>query len=117
MTPPAHGALSGSGPTFTYTPAQDFNGADSFTFKVNDGSHDSNTSTVNITVTERNHAPITTDDSASTNEDAHVDLSAIDFASNDSTGPANAEFAVVHWRQAFRQPRTHTEQFQWRTVS
>ena len=89
VTPPAHGALSGSGPTFTYTPAQDFNGADSFTFKVNDGSHDSNTSTVNITLTEVNDAPITTDDSASTNEDAHVDLSAIDFASNDSTGPAN----------------------------
>ena len=69
--PPTHGVLSGSGPTFTYTPAQDFHGADSFTFKVNDGSHDSNTSTVNITVTEVNDAPVATEDSASTSEDSH----------------------------------------------
>jgi endonuclease G len=89
VTPPSHGVLSGSGPTFSYSPAQDFNGADSFTFRVNDGSQDSNTSTVNITVTEVNDAPVATDDSASTNEDSHVDLSAIDFAGNDSTGPAN----------------------------
>jgi hypothetical protein len=89
VMPPSHGVLSGSGPTFTYTPAQDFHGSDSFTFKVNDGSHDSNTSTVNITVTEVNDAPVATGDSASTNEDSHVDLSAVDFASNDSTGPAN----------------------------
>jgi endonuclease G len=89
VTPPSHGVLSGSGPTVSYSPAQDFNGADSFTFRVNDGSQDSNTSTVNITVTEVNDAPVATDDSASTNEDSHVDLSAIDFAGNDSTGPAN----------------------------
>ncbi|HKG58779.1 MAG TPA: DNA/RNA non-specific endonuclease, partial [Pyrinomonadaceae bacterium] len=89
VTSPAHGVLSGSGPTFTYTPAQDFNGSDSFTFRVNDGSHDSNTSTVNITVNEVNDAPVAADDSASTNEDSHVDLSAVDLASNDSTGPAN----------------------------
>jgi hypothetical protein len=89
VTPPSHGVLSGSGPTFTYTPAQDYNGDDSFTFKVNDGNHDSNTSTVNITITDVNDAPVATDDAASTNEDSHVDLSAIDFASNDSAGPAN----------------------------
>ncbi|HKG45456.1 MAG TPA: DNA/RNA non-specific endonuclease [Pyrinomonadaceae bacterium] len=89
VTPPSHGILSGGGPTFTYTPAQNFNGSDSFTFKVNDGTHDSNTSTVNITITEVNDAPVATGDSANTNEDSHVDLSAIDLASNDSTGPAN----------------------------
>ena len=65
------GVLSGSGPTFTYTPAPDYNGPDSFTFRVNDGSHDSNTSTVNITITEVNDAPVATDDAASTNEDSH----------------------------------------------
>ncbi len=95
VTPPSHGVLSGSGPTFTYTPAQDFNGDDSFAFKVNDGSHDSNTSTVNITVTEANDAPVPTADAASTNEDSHVDLSAIDFAANDSTGPANESLQLL----------------------
>lgn len=37
--------------TFTYTPNADFNGPDSFTYKVNDGAVDSNTATVMITVT------------------------------------------------------------------
>lgn len=55
---PANGTLSGAGPTFTYTPAQDFNGSDSFTFRVNDGVRTSNTSTVNITVTPENDAPV-----------------------------------------------------------
>jgi VCBS repeat-containing protein len=43
--------------SFSYTPDADFNGADSFTYKVNDGTDDSNTATVNITVTSVNDAP------------------------------------------------------------
>ncbi len=35
---------------FTYTPAANYNGPDSFSFKANDGSLDSNTATVSITV-------------------------------------------------------------------
>jgi len=89
VSQPSNGTLSGTGPTFTYTPAQDFHGSDSFTFRVNDGSHDSNTSAVNITITEVNDAPVATEDAASTDEDSHVDLSAANLASNDSTGPAN----------------------------
>jgi hypothetical protein len=37
--------------TVTYTPAPNYNGPDSFTFKVNDGNIDSAPATVNITVT------------------------------------------------------------------
>ncbi len=48
---PSHGALSGTPPNLLYTPTGDFNGADSFTFKVNDGQADSNIATVNIAVT------------------------------------------------------------------
>ncbi len=107
VTPPTHGVLSGSGPTFTFTPAQDFNGSDSFTFKVNDGSHDSNTSTVNITITEVNDAPVATEDSASTNEDSHVDLSAIDFASNDSTGPADESLQALTVTSVSANANTH----------
>ncbi len=56
VTLPLHGALSAIapiGPTsaqVTYTPNIAFNGADSFTFKVNDGTLDSNVATVSITV-------------------------------------------------------------------
>jgi hypothetical protein len=38
--------------SFSYTPALDYNGSDSFTYKANDGTDDSNIATVSITVTE-----------------------------------------------------------------
>jgi DNA/RNA endonuclease G (NUC1) len=68
VTSPANGVLSGSGPSFTYTPAQNFHGTDSFTFRVNDGgSQDSNTSTVNINVTEVNDTPAANGQAVNTN--------------------------------------------------
>ena len=55
VTNPAHGALSGTAPVLTYTPASGYAGADSFTFKANNGT-DSSTATVSITVL--NAAPV-----------------------------------------------------------
>ena len=52
VTGPSNGILSGSGANRTYTPSANFFGSDSFTFKVNDGTVDSNTATVSIIVTE-----------------------------------------------------------------
>ena len=46
--------------SFTYTPNADFNGADSFTYKANDGTADGNTVTVDITVGAVNDAPVGT---------------------------------------------------------
>jgi hypothetical protein len=59
---PLHGDLTGSAPALTYTPDAGYHGPDSFTFKANDGSADSNTATVSITVTAVNEAPIITSD-------------------------------------------------------
>jgi hypothetical protein len=47
---PTHGALSGTAPTLTYTPAPGYTGLDSFAFKANDGAADSNTATIVIEV-------------------------------------------------------------------
>jgi Bacterial Ig domain len=55
---PQHGTLSGSGATRTYAPDPDFNGSDSFTYRVNDGSVDSVLATVSITVTPVNDRPL-----------------------------------------------------------
>ena len=77
---PANGVLSGSGPTFTYTPAANFHGTDSFTFRVNDGANDSNTSTVNISITEVNDAPSADSQSVATNSNTPV---AITLTGND----------------------------------
>jgi len=46
---------------FTYTPNKDANGADSFTFKVNDGNADSEAATVSVTIKSVNDAPTASD--------------------------------------------------------
>jgi hypothetical protein len=56
---PAHAqsfSLSSDG-SFSYTPAADFNGSDSYTYQANDGSANSNTASVTITVNPVNDAP------------------------------------------------------------
>ena len=58
---PSNGQLSGTPPNLTYTPNADYDGADSFTFKVNDGTVDSEPATVSITVTAVNDAPVAQD--------------------------------------------------------
>ena len=47
---PSHGALTGTAPSLTYTPAANYNGPDSFTYKASDNNTDSNVATVSITV-------------------------------------------------------------------
>ena len=58
---PTHGILSGTPPNLTYTPTENYNGSDSFTFKVNDGTVESNVATVSITVSAMNDAPVITE--------------------------------------------------------
>jgi hypothetical protein len=50
VTPPAHGSLTGIGPTRLYSPEAHYNGSDSFTFKVHDGVLVSPAVTVNLTI-------------------------------------------------------------------
>ncbi len=80
---PVHGTLLGVPPDITYTPATDYNGLDSFTFKTNDGKADSNPATVSITVTHVNHPPVAQNQSVITDEDASK---MIVLAATDSDG-------------------------------
>jgi MYXO-CTERM domain-containing protein len=82
---PAHGTLSGSAPNLTYLPSANYNGTDSFTFRVNDGTFNSSTATVSITVTPVNDAPVASDASRSTAEDTAV---AIALSASDVDGDA-----------------------------
>ncbi|HEY7109056.1 MAG TPA: LamG-like jellyroll fold domain-containing protein, partial [Nitrososphaeraceae archaeon] len=50
VSQPTHGTLTGTAPSVTYTPQSGYTGTDSFTFKGNDGTVDSNVATVSITV-------------------------------------------------------------------
>ncbi|MFA5147286.1 MAG: Ig-like domain-containing protein [Candidatus Omnitrophota bacterium] len=58
VTKPLRGWITGTAPNVTYTPFTNYNGPDSFTFKVNDLEADSNLATVSITVTAVQTAPI-----------------------------------------------------------
>jgi len=78
---PSNGTLSGSGSNLTYTPKANFNGSDSFTFKVNDGTADSPTATVSLKIAPVNDAPTANDDSAATKENVPV---IINVTANDS---------------------------------
>ncbi|WP_431685685.1 Ig-like domain-containing protein [Hahella sp. NBU794] len=57
---PAHGTLSGETPTLRYMPSANFNGVDSFTYRVNDGLADSAVATVTLTVRPVSDAPVLT---------------------------------------------------------
>jgi PKD repeat protein len=57
VTPPGHGSLTGEDASRTYTPEANFNGTDSFRFRVSDGVMSSRTATVAITVTAVNDPP------------------------------------------------------------
>ena len=50
LTTPTNGVLSGVAPNLTYTPNSGYLGGDTFTFKANDGTTDSNVATVRVTV-------------------------------------------------------------------
>jgi DNA/RNA endonuclease G (NUC1) len=105
---PTHGNLTGTGPNFTYTPAADFNGSDSFTFNVNDGSHTSNTSTMSINVTEVNDAPTAVDDNGNaTDEDTQLAISATSLSSNDSAGPADEGLQTLTVTNVSNSANTH----------
>jgi uncharacterized protein (TIGR03437 family) len=85
---PSHGSMTGTGATRTYTPTSGYTGPDSVTFKVNDGSLDSNVATVSITVTQAaNNAPSASGGSVSTNEDTPkaIPLTATDQDGNTLT--------------------------------
>ncbi len=71
---PAHGSVTVVDGVATYTPAV-ISRPDSFTYKANDGTVDSNTATVSITITPVNDPPEATPRTASTSEETPVILS------------------------------------------
>jgi hypothetical protein len=74
VNPPSHGTLSGTPPNVTYVPGANYNGPDSFTFKVNDGGLDSAPATVSITVVPVNDTPSASPQTLTTPEDTSLSL-------------------------------------------
>ena len=92
----SHGTLTlNPNGSFTYTPAANYNGADSFTYRANDGTANSNIATVTITVNAVNDAPAAVNDAYATNEDTQLTVSAPGVLANDSDTEGSALTAVV----------------------
>ncbi|MDC0654212.1 Ig-like domain-containing protein [Candidatus Marinimicrobia bacterium] len=87
----SNGSTSLSGSTVTYTPTANFNGTDTFTYKANDGTGDSNTSTVTITVAAVNDAPTVSAVSVSTNEDTPFNIA---LSSTDDGDPGSTTLQI-----------------------
>ncbi len=69
VSQPKHGKLSGSAADLKYTPDLNYNGTDSFIYKTNDGTIDSDYSTVEIHVRAVNDIPTAIAQTITTSED------------------------------------------------
>ncbi len=89
--------------SFAYTPLLNFNGSDSFTYQASDGTDNSNTATVMITINPVNDAPAAADDAFAVDEDNSLNITAPGVLVNDAdvdgnplaalliSGPSNAQ--------------------------
>ncbi len=96
-TAPANGTLGGTVPNLSYTPNTNYTGTDSFTFSINDGTTNSNTATISITIDNINDAPTAIAQTISVDEDSNnnvITLSGSDIEGDTltytiETAPAN----------------------------
>jgi hypothetical protein len=97
VDPPQHGTLSGTAPDLTYTPAANFFGADSFTFRVDDTVTTSPEATVTITVTPVNDAVDARSDAVAikATTTTTLDVFKANGGSADSAGPGESAADLV----------------------
>ena len=90
----AHGTVViASNGTFSYTPANNYTGPDSFTFKVSDGTVNSPEATVTVNVTNPNSAPIVVNGSAVVNQNSVLNASVSSLGTDPDGNPLT--YAVV----------------------
>jgi VCBS repeat-containing protein len=96
VSQPSHGTLTlNADGSFTYSPEDDFNRSDSFTYGANDGTLDSNRATVTITITATNDRPTADDDDTySTTEGTALTVAAPGVLDNDSDPDHDTLIAV-----------------------
>ncbi len=86
VSEPTKGKLIGNAPDLIYTPDNNVNGKDSFTFKVNDGLTDSSLANVDIAIAPVNDAPVASSQelTAIENQTLAITLSATDIDSEEN---------------------------------
>lgn len=91
VTNPAHGTLTGTSPTVTYTPATGYVGPDSFTFDATENGVVSNPAAVSITVASGPPPPVANNQSVSTNKNT---ATAITLTGTPGTSGDTLTFAI-----------------------
>ncbi len=85
---PSHGTVTlNADGSFTYHPAANYNGPDSFTYMANDGTLNSNVATVNITVNAVNDPPSFTKGANQSTPEGSGAQTVANWATNISAGP------------------------------
>jgi VCBS repeat-containing protein len=82
---PSHGTVTlNANGSFTYTPALNYVGPDSFTYRATDGTAQSGIATVSIAIGMVNDPPVANDDSYATDEDGTLTIAAPGVLANDT---------------------------------
>ena len=71
---PSNGGVTFTGTSVTYTPNANFNGNDSFDYRIADGNGGEHEATVTVSITSVPDVPVAGDDSITTNEDTSLDF-------------------------------------------
>ncbi|WP_428305558.1 ELWxxDGT repeat protein [Lacipirellula sp.] len=95
-TAPAHGtlALNPDG-SFVYTPAGNYNGTDTFTYRISDGTNTSDPITVTINVTAVNDSPVGVADQYTVNEETTLTVNVADGVLKNDSDPEGDAMTVV----------------------
>ncbi len=80
---------------FTYTPSNNYVGSDSFTYRANDGTTNSDLATVTLTIQNTNTAPVAVNDSYTTEEDILLSVPASGVLANDTDIDGNTLSATL----------------------
>jgi Bacterial Ig domain/Cadherin-like domain len=107
VSPPGHGALTGTAPALTYVPAPNYHGGDSFTFAANDGQDQSFATAILLTVTGVNDPPVPQPDhtTSAVGKPATVPTSLL--LANDVPGPFDELGQTLTVTVATAGPDTH----------
>ena len=97
VTAPAHGTAVIDGDAIRYTPAENYNGTDSFNYTISDRDGKTDTATVTITIRPVNDAPTGGDDTATVLEDHSVDISVTENDDVDETTNPDLEDVVIEF--------------------